>query len=257
MPRGSKNKFIVPALFSLAIAALWVFPQIWYTRQGAEKPIWFAERSDIQGWEFSKIPISESAESVLVADRTVNGEFRQGEKAVRVFSAKRYQEKSNEIGLFVHTPDRCWVDSGWTIEPLSPDVFELDLHGAKLTLERRIFSFRGQRELVYFCGLVGGQPLPYRLDHNLSVGLRTALKMNSALSSAARASDALFWKRLWTSFSSRRALDGPKQFFRISTPLRDDLAQSDQLLRGFLANWLVPGDYDAERRALHTVALQK
>jgi len=246
-----KRIWIVPAVLSLLVATLWVFPTIWYTKEGAQQKTWFTERTAIDGWEYLEIPVGESAERVLVADRTFNGEFRKSGNVVRVFCAKRYEEKANEIGLFVHTPDRCWVEGGWRIDPIAPDLADLSLHGVPLVMERRLFEVRGQRELVYFCGLVGGQPLPYRLDHNLSVGMRTALKENQTASgTAARVSDAHFWKRLWTSFASRHALNGPKQFIRISTAVKgDNLAEADERLRQFIGEWLVPGDYDQERAA--------
>ena len=254
--KRSRVAWIVPAILSAAILALWMFPALWYT-QGSGERVWFFERSEVNGWRFEAVPISEGAERALVADRTVNGEFRDASNAaVRVFSAKRYIENPNEIGLFVHTPDRCWVESGWKIEPVAPDTQELTLHGTRLTMERRVFQFGGSKELVYFCGLVDGQVLPYRLDHNLSVGMRTALKANQVTAGAlGRASDTHFWQRLWTSFTSRRRLSGPKQFFRISTPLqRENIAEADARLQQFLGQWLVPGDYAQERASFKAVA---
>lgn len=233
---------------------LWGFPKIWYTQQGDGQSVWFTERTEIAGWNYESIPIASSAEKILVADRTVNGEFQSQGKTVRVFSAKRYQERSNEIGLFVHTPDRCWVEGGWKIEPTTPDMMEVVAHGVPLRMERRLFDFNGQQELVYFCGLIGGQTLPYRLDHNLSVAMRTALKDSATAGSAARASDSHFWKRLWASFRSRRQLSGPKQFIRISTPVRGDLKEADDLLRSFVGNWLTPGSYEEERTTFKAVA---
>jgi hypothetical protein len=255
MPTQNKRVWIVPAILCLFVAALWVFPKVWYTRQGPEQPIWFAERTEVEGWGFSSAPVSETAERVLVADRTFNGEFRRGETAIRVFSAKRYEEKPNEIGLFVHTPDRCWSEGGWKIDAVTPDVVEVTAHGVRMAMERRVFDFKGHKELVYFCGLVGGQTLPYRLDHNLSVGVRTAMKEKKGTTgAAARASDTLFWKRLWTSFVSRRALSGPKQFIRVSTPAGGEVAEADERLRRFIGEWLVRGDYHQERAAFRSVA---
>jgi hypothetical protein len=255
MAASRKTGVLVPIVLCALVGLLWGFPKVWYTQRGVERPVWFTERTDVEGWNYTSIPIASSAEKVLVADRTVNGEFRKGEQAVRVFSAKRYQEKSNEIGLFVHTPDRCWVESGWKVEPVSPDLVEVTAHGVRLAMERRVFDFRGQRELVYFCGLVGGQSLPYRLDHNLSVGMRTAFKDRNTAGSAARASDAHFWKRLWASFVSRRELAGPKQFLRISTQVRgDDTTVGDKLLQEFITQWLAPGNYEQERAAFNALA---
>lgn len=237
--------WIVPAALAAAVVILWLLPAIWYTQSGAGNRVWFTERTMVEGWSFESVPISGAAERVLVADSTFNGEFRKGDSAIRVFSAKRYKENSNEIGLFVHTPDRCWVEGGWKIHSVTPDVQEVMLHGIPLTMERRLFRFGNNQELVYFCGLVDGQVLPYRLDHNLSVGLRTALRAQQATSgTVGRASDAHFWQRLWSSFTSRRSLSGPKQFIRISTPVHsDNVDAADERLQQFLGQWLSPGDF--------------
>ena len=241
--------WLVPTALTCLLLVLWCFPAVWYSSDSEAERVWFSERTEIDGWTFEAVPISQAAERSLVADRTVNGEFRNAaSEAVRVFSAKRFKENSNEIGLFVHTPDRCWVEGGWKIEPVSPTLLEVNVHGVPLQMERRVFQFGAERELVYFCGLVDGRTLPYRLDHNLSVGVRTALKKSQATSGAlGRASDTHFWERLWTSFTSRRALSGPKQFIRISTPVRDDnSAEADARLQSFIRQWLASGDYQQE-----------
>jgi hypothetical protein len=188
------------------------------------------------------VPIGHSAEKVLVADRIVSGEFRNSEgMLVRVFSAKRHRENPNEIGLFIHTPDRCWTEGGWKLEMSVPDSLELTLHGTSIPFERRIFEIKGQRELVYFAGLVSGRGLPYRLDHHQSIATR------AGLASLTQALDPHFWHRLWDSFKSRTQLQGPKHFLRISTPIEGrDLTECDEMLKGFLPQWLVSGDYYEE-----------
>jgi hypothetical protein len=243
--------FIVPIVLSVLVAALWSFPSVWYTKTGNDQPHWFGENTNISGWDYVPVPVSASAERTLVADRVVNGEFnRAGRDPIRVFSAKRFEEKVNEIGLFVHTPDRCWVESGWKIEPIAPDLRALELHGLKILVERRIFNFKEARELVYFFGLVGGAPLPYRLDHNLSVGVRSKLAQpDTSRTALVRVSDTHYWSRLWESFTSRRELFGPKQFIRISTPVHgEDLHEADQRLEKFLGEWLLQSDYQEEKK---------
>jgi hypothetical protein len=203
----------------------------------------------VAGWQFEEIPVSKSAEAILVADRLVNGEFTAPDgQAVRVFSAKRYAESQNEIGLFVHTPDRCWTESGWRMEATQPEVRELVVHGIRILFERRVFCNGPERELVYFAGLVGGQPLPYRLDHNLSVGMKYALRVaKDSTGTTLRASDKRFWQRIWDSFVSRRPLIGPKQFLRISTKVTATGQEAaDALLEQFVVRWLKPVDYQTE-----------
>ena len=115
-------------------------------------------------------------------------------------------------------------------------------------MERRIFVKDKHRELVYFAGLVGGEPLPYRLDHHLSVARRYQVKERVEQSGAAlRASDSQFWGRLWESFTNRRELFGPKHFIRISVPLTGDVAAADEEIQAFLPQWLAPAEYARER----------
>ncbi len=226
------------------------FPYFWYTKAvPGQSYLWLNEQTNLPGWNFKPVDVGQAAERILVADKIVNGEFlSEKNPSIRVFSAKRYKENPNEIGLFVHTPDRCWTEAGWAIEPAAPDLSEIRIHGTLIPFERRIFTGGGERELVYFCGLTAGQPLPYRLDHNLSVGMRYKFRnLQEKGGAALRASDKTLWTRVWESFKSRRQLFGPKQFLRISTSVSyGDTGAGDQRLHQFLTQWLVPSDYRLE-----------
>jgi hypothetical protein len=239
----STRWWIVPAALAAVVLGLWLFPTLWFTAQAAHAKISFTENREIEGWSFEEIPISQAAERSLIADQIVNGEFRSSDgEAIRVFSAKRHTDNPNEIGLFVHTPDRCWVEGGWKLESASPDFIEVNLHGSLIKFERRIFQYGNNKELVYFGGLIDGEVLPYRLDHNLSIAARSVLKESRSASVQTPPTSKLhFWQRLWTSFSSRTKLSGPKHFFRISTPIRSEsVEKADRRLVGFLQNWLIP-----------------
>src|SRR5688572_7589148 len=178
LPKSSlarpKRIFGAALLLALAILSVWSFPRFWYSKTDAlQGYFWLAEHHQIPGWQYKELPVSQAAEAVLAADRIVSGEFQKGGQAVvRVFSAKRYSERESEFDMFSHTPDRCWTSVGWKLEPTSPEFVELTLQGIPLKLERRIFANGTHRELVYFGALVGGQPLPYRLDPHLSIGIK-------------------------------------------------------------------------------------
>ncbi|RME89751.1 MAG: exosortase-associated EpsI family protein [Verrucomicrobia bacterium] len=252
-PRAAKAT--VGAL-TVAVALLWVFPRFWYgpgtPKEGA---VWLTPRTEIPGWEFHEEPVDKVAERLLVADALFNGVYtnRQDRTVVRAFSAKRFTENLNDIGLFVHTPDRCWTQGGWKLEPSEPTHLELTVHGVKMVFERRIFVAGGHRELVYFGGMVGGEPTPFRLDHNYSVALKYQVKrpgQRVEQSGLTRALDPLFWRRLWDGFTTRSALAGPKQFIRVSTGiLGDDVAAADRRLQAFLPEWLEAVDYQQELAA--------
>jgi Protein of unknown function (DUF3485) len=251
--RAKKSPVPTAVVLSLAVAVLWFFPRFWYTKTDRTQGLhWFAERTEISGWRYESEPISDAAEAVLAADKTVNGVFTNSVGAmVRVFSAKRYAEKESEYDMFAHTPDRCWTSVGWKLEPAAPDWIELAVHGVRMRLERRVFVAPGQRELVYFGALVGGQPLPYRLDQYLNVGeKRTEQAPRGLFGNALGALDSRLFGWAWTSFVNRRPLFGPKQFIRISTPVPEGgTAEGDELLKGFLPRWLVLTDYRAELNA--------
>lgn len=235
-------------MMTAAVVVLFLFPRLWYTRTDATQAAqWLSEQTNAPGWRYSEISVDKSAERLLVADKLVNGEFTRqkgGDAVVRVFGARRVKEDPKEIGLFVHTPDRCWVQAGWGLESVDEDHVEVDLHGRRVLFERRIFGSHGQRELVYFAGLVGGQTLPYRLDHNYSVSRRVLQEgEKNRTIGANRWNDTLLWKRVWDAFASRRPLLGPKQFVRISTSVAGgDEERADKLLREFLPMWLKPED---------------
>src|SRR5204863_681645 len=195
---------------------------------------WLAERNQIPGWQYKELPVGQAAEAVLAADRIVSGEFEK-DVIVRVFSAKRYSDQESEFDMFSHTPDRCWTSVGWKLEAATPEFVELTLQGIPLTLERRIFVTGTHRELVYFGALVGGQPLPYRLDPHLNIGIKRGEKLPAGVfGKMLGAIDARFFSWPWKSFVNRRPLNGPKQFIRVSTSVfGNDARDADRLLTDF------------------------
>ena len=165
-----------------------------------------------------------------------------------MYSAKRYLGKENEIGLFSHTPDRCWTATGWKVVPTQKSFVEFSVHDVPMLFERRIFSNGKYDELVYFGALVGGRPLPYRLDqyHSFAeeAGSEDGGQGNSALS---RLAQTRVWGWAFESFSSRTPLAGPQQFIRISTAIHgENQERADLALQSFLNDWLEPTDYQAE-----------
>jgi hypothetical protein len=240
---------IASAVAAILVVALWAFPSFWYTKSGPGQFTWLTENTNIAGWTYAATPVEKSQEAALDADKAVSGEFKNGSEVVQVFAAKRFSDDPNAIGLFVHTPDRCWVESGWKLKPASPETAEIDFHGTKLICERRVFVWRtGEEVLVYFGGLSAGQPLPYRLDHNLSVGQKSQMNATSRSSQArTRAVDTKFWARIWDVFQSRQQMVGPKQFVRLATPTGGrDAAAADERLKMILERWLQPGDFAGE-----------
>ncbi|MBI5387443.1 MAG: exosortase-associated EpsI family protein [Verrucomicrobia bacterium] len=239
---------LTACLFALAVGSLWAFPSFWYSKAAAQGEfVWLGEGKSMESFQFHEIPVSKSAESILVADRTVSGEFVSGpgSKTVRVFLAKRYVGDRNQESLLRHTPDACWAGAGWKMEAAEPPIMDCVVHGMTLRCERRLFEARGQREIVYFGALVGGRPVGFRLDHYLNAGRKLAQDRSGSLTRWLQ--ETRYWGMAWDSFTNRTAFDGPQQFIRISTPVQgNDLAAADKLLQAFLPQWLHSVDYQKE-----------
>jgi len=178
-PVGSRpfRSLILPVVVAAVVAFLWAFPSFWYTNSATEKEfVWLGESTNVAGWKFNEVPVSKLAESLLVSDHTVNGDYKSSDesKIVRVFSAKRYQGNRDQESLLRHTPDGCWVGAGWKMLSLEPQFMDCLVHGLIIRFERRLFEAGGQRELVYFGALMGGKPLTFRLDHYQGAGAQTS-----------------------------------------------------------------------------------
>lgn len=246
-----KRSFVAIFVVTVVLALLWVFPSFWYKPSIEEGEfLWLQEQSYIPGWTYTNIPISQAAEAMLVGDRMSSGSFIEetNQIVVRVFSAKRYLSKENEVGLFSHTPDRCWTAAGWRLDVVEPPCLDLDVHGIRMRFERRLFTAGSEKELCYFGAVVGGKPLPYRLDQYLASGVgRAGRRQTDASSTWSRLKDNRMWGWAWESFLNRTPLGGPQQFMRLSTPVvLEDLATADARLQAFLPLWLKPADYQTE-----------
>jgi hypothetical protein len=245
--------FLFPGILALMLTACWLGPRIWYSKTASDQPfVWFDERTNAPGWSCRTGETDKATEGQLAADSVFFGTFTRGaSQKVRVFTAKRFRENPNEIGLFVHTPDRCWTEAGWQIEDQGADTVALVLDGVQVLAERRVFRHvDAGRELVYFFGLAGGQALPYRLDHNLGVGRRFVERRSIEKSGLAfRATDNRMWGRVWDAFRERRMLLGAKQLVRISTAIPDhDTGSAEALLQEAVHSLLVTRSLDMSRQ---------
>ncbi len=242
-------------LLTVGLAILWQFPTYWYAGHDDESTYeWFQLNEEIPGWTFIEEPVGDAAEAVLAADKMSNGTYKnEVGHLVRTFSAKRYKEKENAVGLFSHTPDRCWTNTGMVIERMAPYFLEMEIDGVKMVLERRVFSIGPLKELVYFGALVGGEALPYRLDQYFASGL---VSEDGAKDDRQGSLDRLVSSRVWSwaleSFVKRARLAGPQQLIRVSTPVKDSVEEADERLSGFLQQWLTVIPYEEDLETLKT-----
>lgn len=235
----SRRTCLTHAGAGLLLLAGMIFPRFWYNRRPGVIVAEPGLMPPVESWRFDPEPILKAAEKQLMADEVVNGICRNADGvSVRWLAVRNARSVPDATGLFVHTPDRCWTESGWRLEVLRPDHVKGTIDGKKWIWERRLFSRSGHRELVYFGGLVDGEPPLYRLDHNLSVagGGRELLDDTKTLS---RMTDSHIWRRALDVFISRNAVRGRRLFLRASTQVfGEELANADKLLSEMLSRWM-------------------
>ena len=235
--RQSKNLTI--GALSLLILLIWKFPSFWFKPDESPGRVkWFREILTFKGWTYGEIPVGEAAEAILAADEMKNGEFTSANGGVvRVFSAKRYSEKENATGLLTHTPDICWTRVGLKALDVEPFFTIKVIDGVSLNLERRIFTKGRLRELVYFGAIVGGKPLPYRMDLYLRAALGKTIT-GQTHGPMSRVVNPRVWSWALESFISRTRFSGSQQLIRISTPVDGDLEAAEARIDSVLTSWL-------------------
>jgi len=108
-------------------------------------------------------------------------------------------------------------------------------------------------QLVYFGALVGGEAVPYRMNYFKAISDSGA--GSQAGQHLARVTDLRFWGTILNSFRSRKSLQGPSHFIRVSTSATpDDPGRGDQVLSNFLMDWMRRGSFKDEFEAANSKA---
>lgn len=217
-------------------------------------------RTNLSGYIFAGDPVSDGVKRILGTTDILSGSFSAADadrasspslSRTTVFVSTWAAADSTKLGVIEHTPDICWIGSGWKPVDLGqPDriTIELPRDGATATqpksmstvpFECRVFlSSDGQaREIVVWCMIVGGhffaEPTrfkPSKQDSNSTGdGDKDLAAANARLLSAQN-----FAK---TVLDRVPALE-LKQFVRLSRPLIDDWSSGLHHLKTFAADWL-------------------
>ena len=158
---------------------------------------------------------------------------------------KNYATKTGADSVFKHNPDVCWAGAGWKLISTQPEFISVKIAGKDIGFERRCFSFQGQMQLVYFGALVGGDAVPYHMNYFKAISDSGA--GSQAGQHLARVTDLRFWGTILNSFRSRKSLQGPSHFIRVSTSVTpDDMGRGDQVLSSFLMDWMRQGSFKDE-----------
>lgn len=222
-------------LRSLTLIVVLILPSLWYNNKypvGNKVDLNMFQR-DIKGWTFKSVDIEDAIEKLIKSDKIVNGMYTNYEKhmEINLFVTEKISNDLNDFPecILSHTPDRCWPSVGWKVEEAVPNLTVIEFEDHSIIFERRIFSYNGIRQLVYFTGLLNGQQLPFRLNHNYKNYRNDIYKIFNE--------DVM--QRLTQTFKSRLTLKGKKNFIRFSTEINYGLKQTERDFSDFISSWFV------------------
>lgn len=191
----------------------------------------------VPGWEFREELLGAEVRSILATTNLLNGSLFDGRGGrVTVFAADWDATDRMSMAVVQHTPDVCWVSAGWIPVNLGqPNRVTVPIGPRRTEFECQVFTApgSGQRELVVWCTLVGGQVL--------AEGWRWAGESDS--SSALSGRLAMTGRRMAASqfaanVSLRRRSTMDKQFVRISVPVGESVEAALEFIRTMTSDLL-------------------
>ena len=239
MPKNDQRRLLrlllLTGLFLLATGGAWA----WYNIKPRQFPVSYVFRATnhITGHYFKPEPVGEEAVQVLATTNLFNGSFI-GPTAERFTTFMGTWDAANakQMGVVGHTPDVCWVGSGWT--PVSvghPDKLDLEFNGVKIPFEVRTFRppVGEHLELTVWCTLISGQV--FSENDRFVLG---ADAPEDRQARQAQASRHLLRSNMLRVIRDRIPGNGSKQFVRFSTGLEGDWPAALERLRQFGQRWL-------------------
>lgn len=126
--------------------------------------------SKIPGWEVEDRPVAETPEmkkaitSLLNYDSAILRIYRKGDTQITVYISYWLPGKMPENTIDAHTPDICWVYSGWAIKK-QPPLPDQKVGSRVVPVPNvRLFTMKGEDISVTYWDIVGS-----RLRNNKSI----------------------------------------------------------------------------------------
>lgn len=134
---------------------------------------------DLPGWSVRDVPLADTAEGrnavqgILRYDDFISRSYRRGPTEVTLYIAYWAPDRVPPRLVGRHTPDRCWIQNGWTCDSRTRAVVLPGTNGAPLQpAEAGVYSFSNQATLhVAFWHLVGGKAYAYGPEQSDMVAL--------------------------------------------------------------------------------------
>lgn len=227
---------MITGIFAIALGAAWAWFYVGVTPP--EKSYVLHAKESLPGFQFKSIPVGEQAVEILATTNLLNGVFEntQDKERFMVFAANWVAKGTKQMSVLGHTPEVCWVGSGFRLVALGEPAFmEVDLNGERLVLECRVFQTPDQRsmEMVVWCSVLSGQLLEEGFRFQSDRDQMGHLRINQAANARLRGMNSII-----RALVTRQPGDGTKQFVRFSTPVSGDWKDSFKRLERFAEKWL-------------------
>jgi len=138
------------------------------TFQGSVKDL-LPKIEEMPGWNVEYLPIADTPEMQAKVDEELNYDdavfavYTRGAERVSIYIAYWSPGRMPSRLVASHTPDVCWVESGWRIESANSDFRITSDHGTQLPpCEMREMSLRDHRECVAFWHIANNEFISYR-----------------------------------------------------------------------------------------------
>jgi len=119
--------------------------------------------SDLDGWTVNDLDlgptesITEASKNILRLDDFVYRNFRQGDLNFSVYVAYWRPGKMPLRLVQQHTPDRCWLENGWSCSDRDWNVIKAGPQGELPPAQWGIYEIRDNETYTYFWHFVDGE----------------------------------------------------------------------------------------------------
>jgi exosortase len=186
-PRRTPRRQFKALLGTMGIAAALIFASAINTRpsvrQNATPPdLLNLLPETAPGWQVSTNNNLYQFSGVLQTDLLAQREYRRqepdGSFTEIILYAAYWRAGQVPVSLVAsHTPDACWIGSGWVAQKTDPPRVTLAIdHHALAPAEYRLFTFNGFPQYVWFWHIYDGRPIQYRDPYSAVELLRIAWK---------------------------------------------------------------------------------
>jgi hypothetical protein len=227
------------SLFYLAV----IGPGLWVQsrRSLPEDQFFLSVRREVPGWRFLPVALATQTRRILEASELFNGHFLDASSnRVSVFAAD-WQPGQGNLDSLGHTPEKCWVGTGFQIVPFGgPSQLAISVGGRQIPFQCRVLrhSDLAVPEITIWVACIDGQcdEIPYEPPLQ-QIGDSYDFRVQYLTLLAA-------YKNRWAFFCKRVLVrsnpTARKQFVRLSAPMTTEWQPALVELAAFAKRWLEP-----------------